>query len=137
MTFTNFLEEKRNFTSSKAKCGPRSHERAQKRFPRGHQRGQEMRPPPGAGGLGRQRASGRLQLRVSAQRPRTMSCHLTASGHLLRDGLTASPQQRLSFPHLLDFVNHPVSPQRPGELVSPTRGEGASSSCLSAPPQKL
>lgn len=97
--------------------------------------------PQGRGDSGDSEPESRLtsgpQLRVSAQRPRTTSCHLTSSRHLLKHSLTASPQQRLSSPHLLDFVNHPISPQRPGELVSPTRGEGSSSSCLSVSLQKL
>lgn len=55
----------------------------------------------------------------------------------LRHTLNASPPQYLSFPHLLDVVNHPVLPQSPVELVSSTRGEDASSSFLPAPLQKL
>lgn len=80
--------------------------------------------------------SGPLQ-RDSTQTLGTKDGHINSSCCFLTTAFTSSQQQHLSFPHQLDIVNHPVILKWPDELVSPTRSEGASSSCLAAPLQKL
>lgn len=89
---------------------------------------QEPRPPPRAEGLGGHRASG-----VLIPGPRGLPS-VPSPGHDMETHLPACPQQCWSSPHLLEFVHLPASPPRPGELVPPTSGAGASPARAPAPP---